>query len=271
MQPIAGQDRNEREHFDLTAEVHDRARQEYPSELFDALVELSDVPEGGRVLEIGCGTGKATVPLAERGYAITAVELGPSLAAVARRNLARFPKVSVQVSAFEEWPLPREPFDLVMAATMWHWLEPATAIEKVARAVRPGGALAIFSYTHVAGGTEQFFIDVQECYEHWDPGTSPGFRLTAARDIAPDTAAIDASGFFEACAHRRFEWSRTYTTELYMDVLHTYAANLAMPEADRDGLFACIEQVLSTRYGGVIEKAYLCDLIVARRTGRAVR
>jgi SAM-dependent methyltransferase len=265
MQPIPSQHRNEREHFELTAEIYDRARQEYPPELFDAVVELAGVPEGGRVLEIGCGTGKATVPMAERGYAITAVELGPSLAAVARGNLARFPNASVQVAAFEEWPLPAESFDLVLAATMWHWLEPEMAVAKAAQALRPGGALAIFGYTHVAGGTEQFFIDSQECYERWDPRTAPGFRLTPANDIAPDTAAIDASGWFEECSHRRFEWLRTYTTQLYMDVLNTYAGNLAMSQADRNGLFACIEQLLEKRYGGVIEKAYLCDLIVARR------
>jgi hypothetical protein len=52
---------------------------------------------------------------------------------------------------------------------------------------------------------------------------------------------------------------------MYLDVLHTYAGNLAMESEARDGLFACIEGLLDARYGGVIEKAYLCDLIVARR------
>jgi 16S rRNA A1518/A1519 N6-dimethyltransferase RsmA/KsgA/DIM1 with predicted DNA glycosylase/AP lyase activity len=40
------------------------------------------------LLEIGCGTGKATAPLARRGFPVTCVELGAQLAAVARRELA---------------------------------------------------------------------------------------------------------------------------------------------------------------------------------------
>jgi hypothetical protein len=46
---------------------------------------------------------------------VVAVELGPEMAAVARRNLAAFPTVQVVTSAFEDWPLPIEPFDLVFA------------------------------------------------------------------------------------------------------------------------------------------------------------
>jgi 16S rRNA A1518/A1519 N6-dimethyltransferase RsmA/KsgA/DIM1 with predicted DNA glycosylase/AP lyase activity len=45
------------------------------------------------MLEIGPGTGPATVTLAERGYRVVAVELGAAMAAVARRDLARFPAV----------------------------------------------------------------------------------------------------------------------------------------------------------------------------------
>jgi SAM-dependent methyltransferase len=265
MQPISDADRSERRFFDEAAETYDRARQEYPPELFLALVELSGIPENGRILEIGPGTGKATRPMAEQGYVITAVELGTSLAAVARRNLGSFPAVDIQVAGFEDWSLPEEPFDLVMAATAWHWLDQKPAIEKAARALRPGGALAIFGYTHVAGGTEQFFIDAQECYERWDPKTPQGIRLTHPDDIEIHTADIEASGLFDLPLHRRFLWERTYTTRMYLDVLHTYAGNLAMEPDARAGLFGCIEKLLGERYGGEIAKAYLCDLIVARK------
>src|SRR5688572_7761630 len=77
--------------FDEDAERYDRARPGYPSAVFDDLVELAGIGPGCRVLEIGCGTGQATVPLAERGCDIVAVELGAELAAIATRNLARFP------------------------------------------------------------------------------------------------------------------------------------------------------------------------------------
>ena len=94
------------------------------------------------MLEIGCGTGQATVPLAERGYRVVAVEMGTDMAAVARRNLAAFDSVEVVTAVFERWPLPVEPFDVVFSATAFHWIDPAVRVAKSADALRLGGLLA---------------------------------------------------------------------------------------------------------------------------------
>jgi protein-L-isoaspartate O-methyltransferase len=75
--------------FDQAAELYDRARPGYPPALFDDLAELAGAGAGRRVLEIGPGTGQATVPLPSAGCRIVAVELGAGLARVVRRNLAR--------------------------------------------------------------------------------------------------------------------------------------------------------------------------------------
>ena len=155
--------------FDEDAELYDRARPGYPDALFDDLFALAGIGAGSRVLEIGCGTGQATVALAERGCAVVAVELGANLAAVAARNLAAFPNAQVVVGAFEDWPLPDEPFDAVVAFTAFHWVDPTVGVDKVAEALRPGGAFATVTTDHVAGGTDAFFVDVQDCYERWDP------------------------------------------------------------------------------------------------------
>ena len=54
--------------FDRAALLYDKVRPGYPEELFEDLVSLSGIPTGGRrVLEVGCGTGQATLPLARRG------------------------------------------------------------------------------------------------------------------------------------------------------------------------------------------------------------
>src|SRR5919107_280790 len=89
--------------FDGAALLYDEVRPGYPEDLFDDVVALSRIPSGGRILEIGCGTGQATVPLARRGYRILCVELGENLAAVARRNLAAYPQAEVRVGPFEGW------------------------------------------------------------------------------------------------------------------------------------------------------------------------
>src|SRR6266508_3421766 len=137
--------------FDEAAERYDRARPGYPPAVFDDLAELAGVGPGCRVLEIGCGTGQATVPLAERGCQIVAVELGAGLATIASRNLARFPDARVVVAAFEDWPLPSAPFDVVVAATAFHWIDPAVRVAKAADALRPRSRCAATSSTARAG------------------------------------------------------------------------------------------------------------------------
>jgi SAM-dependent methyltransferase len=118
--------------FNQDAELYDRARPGYPSESLAELARLVPL-EGCRVLEIGCGTGQVTLPLAQRGCAITALDIGANLAALAREKLAPYAAARVIVGAFEDWRLPDQPFDLVASATAFHWIDPAIRVEKAAQ------------------------------------------------------------------------------------------------------------------------------------------
>ncbi|USX48810.1 trans-aconitate 2-methyltransferase [Lentzea sp. HUAS12] len=247
---------SDREHlrttFGTDAARYHRARPGYPAELFALL-------SGPRILEIGPGTGQATLPLTSLGD-VTAVELSPDLAAVAR---AHAPAAEVVVADFDVWPLPAEPFDLVVSATAFHWLDPATRMARCAAALRPSGVLAVISTHHVAGGTEQFFVDVQECYERWDPSTPPGLRQSAAAEIPFE---FDESEDFEPPEFFRFEWEQAYDTEQYVDLLLTYSNHIALP--DRDSLIADIRRLIDTRHGGRVVKRYMTQLARARAVSR---
>jgi SAM-dependent methyltransferase len=251
--------------FDEDAERYDRARPGYPAELFDDLAALTGLKPGDRVLEIGPGTGQATVPLARRGYRIVAVELGAGLAAVARRNLARFPDVEVVNAAFEQWPLPAEPFDAVVSATAFHWIDPEARLARTADALRPGGALVVVTTHHVAGGDEAFFAAVQDCYERFMPGTAPGERLPPASGVPTLEAELEEGGRFAVAAMRRYERDIPYTSAEYLDVLATYSNHIALAREPRDKLFACIAALIDGHHGGRIAKRYLFELAVATR------
>jgi SAM-dependent methyltransferase len=250
--------------FDQAAELYDRARPRYPPALFEDLAKLTGIGPGSRVLEIGPGTGQATVPLAERGCQIVAVELGPQLAPVARRNLARFPAVEVVTAAFEDWPLPSEPFDLVLAATAFHWIDPEVRVAKAADALGPGGWLATVATHHVAGGDESFFAAAQDCYIRWDRATLPeGAALPATDSIPGSSDELDRSRRFGAAQFRRYEWDRSYSTAGYLEVLRTYSNHRDMAPEAQSGLLDCIARLIDTRYAGRITKRYLTELRAA--------
>jgi SAM-dependent methyltransferase len=111
-----------RDSFDGIADLYEAARPGYPPELFADLVTVSGIPQCGRILEIGCGPGTATVELARPGYSVLGVEIGVEMTARARENCRAFPNVEIRTVAFEDWPLEPEAFDLVVSASAFHWI-----------------------------------------------------------------------------------------------------------------------------------------------------
>lgn len=254
-----------RKTFGVDAALYDRARPRYPEQLFNDLSELACLQEPCRVLEIGPGTGQATLALASRGCHVTAVELSPSLANLTRRNLGRYPSVRVVTGAFEAWPLPEEPFDTVVAATAFHWLDPEVRVSKSADALRVGGTLATITTSHVAGGTAAFFVEVQACYERWDPSMPPGLTLPNSADIPYESPELGETARFGSPTFRRYEWDETYSTREYVDLLRTYSGHISLPAEQQQRLFECIGDLIDTRYDGRVTKRYLAELCVARR------
>ena len=250
--------------FDEDPQLYDRARPGYPAALFDDLAKLAGVGPRARVAEIGPGTGQATVALVDRGAHVVAVELGPALAAVLERKVADAP-VQVVVSAFEDWPLPERPFDALAAFTAWHWLDPAVRTAKAAALLRPGGALVTVTTAHVLGGSEEFFEKVQGCYEHWDPSTLSGLRLPAPDAVPPAVDEVDGSALFLPALRRRYRQDVAYSTRGYLEVLATYSGHRALTPTQRQGLFACVGDLIEREYGGRITKRYLYELRIARR------
>jgi SAM-dependent methyltransferase len=254
-----------RETFNEAAELYDKARPGYPPDLVGELARVAGLGPQSRVLEIGPGTGQLTRALAVFGCHITAVELGDAMAAVARRRLGGFPRVDVRTAEFERWPLPEEPFDLVACATAFHWIDPAVRVEKAADALRAGGRLAVVVTHHVAGGTTDFFARAQECYERWDPATPPGLRPRPSSEILSATEEFEDCPRFGDVTVTRFEQDITHTADQYIDVLLTYSGHRALDRTRREGLLACIRDLIETRHDGRVTKRYLHELIVATR------
>ena len=244
--------------------LYDRARPGYPGALFAGLAELADIGPASRVAEIGPGTGQATAALLARGAHVVAVELASSLAGALERKLDGA-WLEVVVSAFEDWRLPPNPFDTVASFTSWHWLDPATRTPKVATALRPGGALVTVATIHVLGGTDEFFVDVQHCYDTWTAFPTGAWRRRYAADVPAGIDEVDSSELFWPAVRRRYQQDITYSASEYLDVLATYSDHRALATKNLRGLLASIGDLIDRSYAGTITKRYLYELRVAQR------
>ena len=255
-----------RQTFDGVAADYDKARPAYPEQLFDDLVHLAALQPGAHLLEVGSGTGKATAPLAHRGFRITCLELGEQLAAVARRNLADFPEVRVITASFDEWRPPAgEAFDLVFAATAWHWLDPDTRYVRAAELLRPGGHLAFWSATHAfPEGGDPFFDEIQQVYDEIGEGRADE-GTPRPGDLPDERADIEASGLFDDLQVRQYDWETHHDAESYIALLDTFSGHLEMAPWQRERLYGEIRERLRTRPDPVLRRHWGSVLHVARR------
>lgn len=78
--------------FSEDAELYDKARAGYPESLVDDVLAFVGFKASQvRALEVGAGTGKATMSFAGRGVDIIALEPSAAMAAVARATAGGFP------------------------------------------------------------------------------------------------------------------------------------------------------------------------------------
>ncbi|RKS69332.1 methyltransferase family protein [Motilibacter peucedani] len=253
--------------FDTAAELYERARPGYPDELFPDLAEVAGLASGARVLEIGAGTGQATRGLLARGWRVVALEPGHELARVARRVLAGRGELEVVETAFERWePAADERFDLVLAATSWHWLDPEVAFVRAAELLRPGGTLAIVATEHVSPeGGDEFLDQMERLYDEVGMGDGQGGPKPPGAVADPDVDAMVASGRFETPVVHRYVWSADYTADEYVALLSTYSGHIAASESQRGRVFAGVRELIGARPSGTVRKHYLTMLQTAQR------
>ena len=236
-----------RETFGAVPELYDRARPPYPDPLF---VDLRNLVDGRRVLEIGCGTGQATRGLVDQGFDVTCVELSDELAAFARRNV---PEAEVLVADVEQWEGPE--FDVVAAFTAFHWLAPET---RFATAARLGRMLAVVHTHHVRNG-DPFWLDSQVDYDAVVP--SPD---NAPPPLPEEVRATEVDEqLFELVAQKRYAHEIAYSADDFVALLGTYSGNLILPAEQREELFRRLHARAAARGG--VRKLFIFELTVARR------
>ncbi|HVX21486.1 MAG TPA: class I SAM-dependent methyltransferase [Acidimicrobiales bacterium] len=234
-------DRRRAESFGDDPHRYDRARPTYPAAVVD------DLLAGGarRVLDVGCGTGRAARLFADRGADVLGVEPDPRMAAVARSH-----GIAVEDGVFEGWDPAGRTFDLVVSAQAWHWVDPVAGPAKAASVLTPGGPIGLFWNLAVLPPDLKAAMDA--VYRRLAPGLD---RYSAVLGNAgPDryeaaADALSASGSFDHVAVRRYGHHRPYTTDAWCDHLLTHSDHAGLDPGRRRVLLAAIGDQID-RAGG---------------------
>ncbi|MGW7693637.1 class I SAM-dependent methyltransferase [Streptomyces asiaticus] len=259
--------------FNEVAEVYDRVRPGYPDELFADLVDITGMDERSSVLEVGCGTGQATRSLAALGCSVTAVEPGREMAALARRRLAAFPGVEVETSTFEEWDDRGARFDLLVAASSWHWVDPSTGWRRAHDVLRPGGWMALLGNVVVRRpGEPEVYAETADLHERFSPG-NPDWGHPPLEDDVRGTdegwgLVDDPGGLFGPTTVRWYPTVQWFNGEGFADHLRSTSIYRRLDRDVREPLLDAIAERVLTRMGDRVSRRYLSVLRVGQRTGR---
>ena len=258
--------REQRLVFGEDPELYERARAGYPESLVDDVLAFVGVDASQvRALEVGAGTGKATMSFARRGVDIVALEPSAAMAAMARGNCGGLPNVRVEVASFEDWPLEAAAFHLVFAAQSWHWVDREVRGAKAADALVQGGTLALFWHRTDWHG-EPVRDDLDELYRRLVPelhARAPGFPgLSPTSSDEEHSAEIAASPLFTDVVTRTHRWSATMTANSFVELLLTQSDHRLLPERTRTELLGAVSHLI-TDHGGRIKVPHATFLILA--------
>lgn len=256
---------SQRTTFDQAAKDYDEARPGYPDELIKDVISISKIPSGGKILEIGCGTGQATIPFAQRGYLMLCLEIGKELAALAAKKCRQFPKVQIKNISFEDWKPTPNSFDLVISATAFHWIPPEIGYPKAARVLKGSGYIAIFDNIHPTPFSD-YWQKVQRVYREVFPGEKDRSKEPSTEEkIRKKEDLINGTGLFEKVVVKQYHWSKEYNKERYIKLLNTYSSHRTLPEERRSRLFRGISTLIDEELGGKIKRPYISVLYIAKK------
>ena len=227
---------------------YDKLRPQYAEDLFKDVILFSSLDKTKRALEIGIGTGLATLPFLNTGCDITAIEIGDNLAKYSRDKFSAFEKFKVINQDFESAVLEENSYDLIYSASAFHWIPTKIGMPKVYRLLKKGGVFVWFS-VQPAAAREHIHEELEKVYEEYNyyfRGVKPKFdrQQEAQRKQRERVNTFKQYGFTEI-EDKLYYGTRTLSASDYATLCGTYSDHRSIPEEDRIQFLQKIENTIN--------------------------
>lgn len=241
-------------------------RPAYPDWVYETLCGRCGLRAGAAVFEVGAGTGTASERLLALGARpLLAIEPDPRMAGHLRERIASS-ELRVVLDAFEDADLPSGAFDLGVAATSFHWVEPGGGQAKALRLLKPGGWWAmVWNVFGDAARADPFheatvgLLGGETSPSAGAPG-GPPFALDAERR----RAELEAAGF-EAIGFEARPWTLVLDPPAVRALYGTFSDVAQHEPADRERLLDALAEIAAREFGGRVERNMVTALHTARR------
>lgn len=252
----------ESEMFNQAAEYYDKNRPSYPKEIIDSLISVTGITVDADLLEIGCGSGKATEQLIGKGFNLLGIDPGEDLVHIGNERFKN-ENVNFVKGRFEEFDFEDKKFDVIYAAQSYHWVPQPVGYQKCADVLKNNGYIALFWNMYVLSDSDadRELFEISKRYG----GIADFVTETECKNrIDSIVSQIIDSKLFEKPTVIRKLWKKDYTADEFYGFALT--GNRFMQNSDEDKQRAYNDIVaLAEKNGGIIERPYLCVLYIAKK------
>jgi len=237
-------------------------RRDYPKKLIGDVIKISGVNKDSLILDVGCGTGKSTIPFAKTGSKIVGIDISDSMLRIAKNLSVKHKNIVYKRVSFEEFISLPNSFDLILMGTAIHWLDPKMVYEKSSKLLRKGGSLALF-WEPISSlckkirllGMEEMFI--KNC---------PNYPIIPASVNYPNKRSQEVvkSKLFSSTIIKKYKFIQKYSQEEFISLINTYSWVISLSKKDRDKLILEVKEYF-------VKKDYIIKfpteiyLIIAKR------
>ncbi|PAX53354.1 class I SAM-dependent methyltransferase [Brunnivagina elsteri] len=258
--------------YSNAAEAYNKTRPRYPQQLINRVIELTQLPPNGKILEIGCGPGIATVAFAQLGFTIVCIEPNLEFCQLARQNCAAYPNVEIINTSFEEWELEPEGFDAVLAATSIHWVPAENRYQKIAELLKENAYL-ILLWNVVFQPEYELYQHLRDIYLTYTPSLAEyeDKRLEDEKvkgighGIIHFGQEIIDSGKFKDLIYEQISWQTTYSTDDYLMLLSSLSQYIGLDSQNKDSLFTELRERIENNFGENINFSLLSAFQIAKK------
>jgi SAM-dependent methyltransferase len=251
--------------FDETAAQYELRRPEYGTQLFNDIYTYGNIGKGNAVIEVGCGTGQATLPFLKAGCKVTAVELGTNLAGYTMHKYRDYDNLRMVNLPFEEFICGVHTFDMLVSATAFHWIPAEVGYKKAFSIIKPGGILALFWNKPSANRADDALHQrIQSIYREllpqWaDKAQADGFEA----EVEARNKIIGETGFVDVQT-KLYHNTRVFGGDEYIELLDTYSDHRALEAELRMKLYGAIRSAI-IEAGNILTIYDTVDLHLARK------
>ena len=248
-----------RQIYSSAAELYHEFRPRYPESMIDEAIQSAPLLKrnpNAKILELGCGPGTLTLPLAKRGFNLVSIDPGVGMIEKAREVCKDFSNVAFRTESFKEF-ITDEKYDAIVAASSMHWAladnDRDGLIEKMSTLLKDGGSLVLFwnfSCEPSKDVSDKLAEELKDRKPFYFRNRSFNERWISMNDRV--LGPIEASPFFAKFTTTEYPGHEDIPVESFINLLKTTSVYISLEDEERESNFAIVRKILRQECGEMV-------------------